>query len=62
MTFLGITRFNLEWNSVLEALIFKIGIKAIWEEALTAYYSIFYNLWSLFLSLFGSDLNFAHFI
>ena len=29
MTFLGITKFNLEWNSVLEALIFKIGIKAI---------------------------------
>ena len=62
MTFLGIAKFNLVWNSVFEALIFKTGIKTIWKEVLTAYYSIFCNLWSLFLKLFGSDLLPFHFL
>lgn len=60
--FLRNSQIQLGWNSVLEALIFKMGIKTIWEEALTAYYSFFYDLWSLFLKLFGNDLKFAHFI
>lgn len=36
---LGMTKFNLQWNSVLEA--FKMEIKTIWEVVLTAYYSAF---------------------
>lgn len=39
MTFLGITKFNLQWNSVLEAFVFKMEIKSVYlEEALTVYY------------------------
>lgn len=58
MTFLGLSKFNSHWNSLLEALIFKTEIKLfIWEETLNAYYSIFYNLWSLFLTLFDSDFK-----
>lgn len=58
MTFLGITKFNLQWNSVLEAFLFKMEIKAVYlEEALTVYYSIFILCGAYFLKLFGSDLG-----
>lgn len=29
MTYLEITKFNLQWNSVLEAFIFKVEMKTI---------------------------------
>lgn len=42
MTLLGITKCYLQWNSVLEAFVFKMEIKSVYlEEALSVYYSIF---------------------
>lgn len=58
MTFLGLSKFNSHWNSLLEALIFKTEIKTIYLRGnFKCILFNFYNLWSLFLTLFDSDFE-----